>query len=142
MKVVKITVDNEISIVDVSEQEGLIGALQKELDGFMEVVRAYGLRTINKLLSEETGHEERLVMLVDEDGRCKFKKINVVGSILYHGNIAGDILFIKEAYIEGRGYDLAPLTEEEATEAYRLFKYLFNNLKDNMEVKDNGTDGI
>lgn len=140
MQVIKITTDNEISIVDVSEQEDLLKTLQKEVDGFIEIVRPHGLMEISTVLAETIGP---LVMLVDEDGRCKFKEINAVGTRLYHNSIAGDILLCKEVYKEGTGYDLELFTEDEALSVCRLFKLIFNDLKEkNSGGLADGTDGI
>ena len=86
MKTLKITTDNKIRMIDINMSD--YKAIQKELGGYFETVHTKSMYEYFKA---------PVIMLVDEEGRCKCLPLNVVGSYFYgtqeHGNpIAGDVL--------------------------------------------------
>lgn len=103
MKTLKITTDNKIRMIDINTSD--YKAIQKELGGYFETVHT-------KLMYEY--FKAPVIMLVDEEGRCKCLPLNVVGSYFYgtqeHGNpIAGDVLL---ALVVGE--DFTGFTESDA----------------------------
>lgn len=103
MKTLKITTDNKIRMIDINMSD--CKAIQKELGGYFETVHT-------KLMYEY--FKAPVIMLVDEEGRCKCLPLNVVGSYFYgtqeHGNpIAGDVLL---ALVVGE--DFTGFTESDA----------------------------
>ena len=103
MKTLKITTDNKICMIDINMSD--YKAIQKELGGYFETVHA-------KIMYEY--FKAPVIMLVDEEGRCKCLPLNVVGSYFYgtqeHDNpIAGDVLL---ALVVGE--DFTGFTESDA----------------------------
>lgn len=103
MKTLKITTDNKIRMIDINMSD--YKAIQKELEGYFETVHT-------KIMYEY--FKAPVIMLVDEEGRCKCLPLNVVGSYFYgtqeHGNpIAGDVLL---ALVVGE--DFTGFTEGDA----------------------------
>ena len=103
MKTLKITTDNRIRMIDINMDD--CEAIQKELGGYFETVHT-------KLMYEY--FKAPVIMLVDEEGRCKCLPLNVVGSYFCgtqeHGNpIAGDVLL---ALVVGE--DFTGFTESDA----------------------------
>lgn len=103
MKTLKITTDNKIRMIDINMSD--YKAVQKELGGHFETVHT-------KLMYEY--YKAPVIMLVDEEGRCKCLPLNVVGSYFYgtqeHGNpISGDVLL---ALVVGE--DFTGFTESDA----------------------------
>ncbi len=101
MKVIKVTKNNELSVVLVPEPtyKGLAELVKGDL---FEVVRPRGLKDIPIPY-------KNIVMIVDEEGRCRGKAYNKLGSELYNGGItsinfepiAGDILILAEGFVDG-----------------------------------------
>lgn len=83
MKTVKITTDNRLSLIDV------------DFDDYKDIQRAVGgyFETVHTQLMTDYFKDPSIIMLVDEEGRVKGLPVNHVGSALYRGIIAGDILF-------------------------------------------------
>lgn len=103
MKTLKITTDNKICMIDINMSD--YKAIQKELGGHFETVHT-------KIMYEY--FKAPVIMLVDEEGRCKCLPLNVVGSYFYgtqeHDNpIAGDVLL---ALVVGE--DFTGFTESDA----------------------------
>ena len=103
MKTLKITTDNRIRMIDINMDD--CKAIQKELGGYFETVHT-------KLMYEY--FKAPVIMLLDEEGRCKCLPLNVVGSYFYgtqeHGDpIAGDVLL---ALVVGE--DFTGFTEGDA----------------------------
>lgn len=125
MKAIKITPDKEISIIDVPRKgTPLLGALQKEVGGWIELVHPRAFHNDEYLQGK--------VMVVDEEGICKRKKPNRIGTDLYgnHSTIVGDVLILKDIFTE-EGIDVGGLADDEANQ---LFAYLTLKYKDIMEV--------
>jgi hypothetical protein len=102
MKALKVTTNNEISVINLTGP--LYQALQPEVGGWFEIVRARGL-------------PQPYVMIVDEEGLLKDKCVNVCGCVLYgtvkHGSpIVGDIVIMREE-IGLEEPDLFGLTPED-----------------------------
>ena len=109
MKALKISTDNEITIVDV--EQPLYEGLRSIIDGYLECVNPRGL-------------PRPYVMIVDEEGLLKEKAMNLVGSVLYetfkHGSpIVGDIVIMREEH-NYDGTDFAGLTAEDTEELTQL----------------------
>lgn len=103
METLKITTDNKIRMIDIDMSD--YKAIQKELGGHFETVHT-------KIMYEY--FKAPVIMLVDEEGRCKCLPLNVVGSYFYgtqeHGDpIAGDVLL---ALVVGE--DFTGFTEGDA----------------------------
>ena len=81
MKTVKVTTDNKISIIDV------------DFDDFRSIQRAIGghFETVHTQLMADYFKDPSVIMLVDE--LIKELPLNPVGSALYQGIIAGDLIF-------------------------------------------------
>ena len=125
MKAIKITADKEISIIDIPRKgRELLEALQTEVGGWIELVHP------RKFCNDE--YLQGKVMAVDEEGICKRRKPNRIGTDLYgnYSTIVGDVLILKDILTE-YGMDVGGLTEDEAE---RLFVYLTLKYKKIMEV--------
>lgn len=85
MKTVKVTTDNKISIIDV------------DFDDFRSIQRAIGgyFETVHTQLMADYFKDPSVIMLVDEEGLVKELPLNPVGSALYRGTIAGDLIFAR-----------------------------------------------
>ena len=83
MKTVKVTTDNMVSVIDV------------DFDDFRDIQRAIGghFETVHTQLMTDYFHDPSVIMLVDEEGLIKELPLNPVGSALYRGIIAGDLIF-------------------------------------------------
>ena len=122
MKIIKVTTDNEVEVLDFPE-----GTIREELNGLtqmvgpecrlVEHVRPVKLYAVFGAPLNPTREEGSAVsMLVDEEGIIRDLPLNVLGSWLYgteeHGHpIVGDILFVGE-YDTGDGYSFCGLSEE------------------------------
>lgn len=111
MKAIKITTDNEMSVVEVPEPhwEGM-GEL---VGGNFEPVRAYGFMNL------DVPNKESLLMVVNEEGQRLELDVNQVASELYNSNkpkfywnIAGDILIMAEGFTNGEP-DVVGLDDEQ-----------------------------
>lgn len=125
MKAIKITTGKEISIIDVPQKgRALLDALQTEVGGWIELVHPKTFNN-NEFLQGK-------VMVVDEEGICKIKKPNHIGTDLYgnYHTIVGDVLILKYINTE-EGMDIGGLTNGEANQ---LFAYLTFKYKNFMEV--------
>lgn len=85
MKTVKVTTDNKISIIDVDFDD--FRSIQQAIGGHFETVRTQ--------LMVDYFKDPSVIMLVDEEGLIKDLPLNPVGSALYRGTIAGDLIFAK-----------------------------------------------
>ena len=83
MKTVKITTGNKISVIDVNFND--FRAVQRAIGGHFE--------TVHTQLMADCFHDPSVIMLVDEEGLIKELPLNQVGSALYRGVIAGDLIF-------------------------------------------------
>lgn len=125
MKAIKITPGKEISIIDVPRKgTPLLETLQKEVGGWIELVHPIRFHNDEYLQGK--------VMVVDEEGICKRKKPNRIGTDLYgnYSTIVGDVLILKDIFTE-EGLDVGGLTDDEANQ---LLAYLTLKYKDIMEV--------
>ena len=125
MKAIKVTTGKEIFIIDVPKKgRALLDVLQTEVGGWIELVHP---KTFNN-----NEYLQGKVMVVDEDGICKIKKPNRIGTDLYgnHSTIVGDVLILKYINTE-EGMDIGGLTDDEANQ---LFAYLTFKYKNFMEV--------
>jgi hypothetical protein len=82
MKIIKVTTDNQVSTIPITKAPNDFD-WQGAIGGWIEIVRPRGMERPN-------------VMIVDEEGLCKGLPINKLGSHLYGGPIAGDILIARE----------------------------------------------
>ena len=85
MKTVKVTTDNKISIIDV------------DFDDFRSIQQAIGghFETVHTQLMADYFEDPSVIMLVDEEGLIEDLPLNPVGSALYLGIIAGDLIFAR-----------------------------------------------
>lgn len=118
-KAIKITTNNEISIIAVPEKAtALLNTLQVAIGGWIELVHPRTFHNIEYLQGK--------VMVVDEEGICKRKKPNRIGTDLYgnYSTITGDVLILKDILTE-EGMDVGGLTDDEANQiyAYLIHKY-------------------
>ena len=92
MKTVKVTTDNIVSVIDV------------DFDDFRDIQRAIGghFEMVHTQLMTDYFHDPSVIMLVDEEGLIKELPLNPVGSALYRGIIAGDLIF---AQVKGEDID-------------------------------------
>ena len=85
MKTIKVTTDNKISVIDVHFHD--FRSIQQAIGGHFETVRTQ--------LMADYFKDPSVIMLVDEEGLVKELPMNAVGSALYRGVIAGDLIFAK-----------------------------------------------
>jgi len=105
MKTLKVTTANEVTIINV--EEPLHISLREHVGGYIEIVNPRGLR-------------HPFCMIVDEEGRLKYKPRNTVGCVLYethkHGApIVGDIVIMRTEQTDD-GIDLVGLTDDDIVE--------------------------
>lgn len=98
-KTVKVTTDNKISMIDVDFSN--FRSIQQAIGGHFETVRTQ--------LMADYFHDPSVIMLVDEEGLIKELPLNQVGSALYRGVIAGDLIFARIA-----GEDIVAPEDPEA----------------------------
>lgn len=109
MKTVKVTTDNKISIIDV------------DFDDFRSIQQAIGGRfeTVRTQLMADCFKDPSVIMLVDEEGLIKGLPLNPVGSALYRGTIAGDLVFAKT-----QGEDIIAPNDPEALKDRLLHTFI------------------
>lgn len=108
MKAIKITTNDEISIVDI--QGPTLKGMQEHVGGSIETVRPYKLSELN------VPDARSLLMIVNEEGKCIGLEVNFIASDLYDNTgydyIVGDVLFLAEGFVDGEP-DIVSLTEEQ-----------------------------
>lgn len=129
MLAIKVTTDNELSVVTVPEPtyKGLAELVNGDL---FEVVKPRGLKDINIPY-------KNLLMVVDEEGRYIDKAYNKLGSELYNGKltsinfepIVGDILIMAEGIVDGEP-DIVGLEERQLIIVFKALKSKFEFLKE------------
>ena len=84
-KTVKVTTDIKVSLIDV------------DFTNFRSIQRAIGghFETVRTRLMVDYFKDPSVIMLVDEEGLIKELPLNPVGSALYRGVIAGDLIFAR-----------------------------------------------
>lgn len=113
-KTVKLTTDNEISVVDI----------QWNFDGWEKAISADCTESVKtQIMLDLFG--EMVVMIVDESGLCKDLPKNQVASFLYGAGcpIAGDVIF---GVMDGP--DILP--SEDAGSILQTLKHNFSILKE------------
>lgn len=109
-KVIRVTADKSVSVHPFPEGgyperqrcfTGLIGNRCR----LIEIVKP------KRLYTEFGMDPDKVVMVVDEEGRCKDNWMNFLGSYLYGDLIMGDVLFMGLAYTED-GPDIAALPDD------------------------------
>ena len=88
MQVLMVTVNDEVSIVDVDFKDP--NTVYEKIGGF-EIVRT---------LSMLSYFNEPVVMLVDDNGYANGRKFNRIASLFYPGDIVGNALFVPEYFGE------------------------------------------
>lgn len=107
--------NNEVSIVELTMP--LHVSLGGYVDGYIEHVNPKGLKSPH-------------CMIVDEEGLCKKKPLNMFGTIVCANAfpIVGDVVFCKDGY-RGEDADIIGYSKEEADEIFEIIKneidYLF-----------------
>jgi len=123
MKAIKITIEGNISVMELPNDQPLYVSVRAEIGGRMEHVRPRGL-------------DDPYCMIVDEEGLLKNLPLNAVGSILYgtaeHGcPIVGDILIMQDGFRDGEP-DIVGLDDQDAeflSEMLMMLKELTGNEK-------------
>lgn len=118
MKAIKITTDNEILAVDITDLEGM----QEQVGGFIEIVRAYGLCEL------EVPQSESLIMIVNEEGKLLDLEANEIATDLYESycdSIAGDVLIMAEGFVDGEP-DIVGLTDEQVQALNNEFESIYD----------------
>lgn len=125
MKAIKITTNGEITVIDFPDSTDtgvILEACQKQVDGWIEIVRPL-------LLYSLTMMPPTACMIVDEEGLCKHKPINRVATQLYGAHtIVGDVLILKEVPGE-EGVELAGFDETLAETICFIMNDRFNREK-------------
>jgi hypothetical protein len=105
--VVKATVGNEVSVVDLGPvtDMNVCARMAQEIGNNCDLVEPVKTLTMPK----------KYYMVCDESGLCKPNRLNRVASLLYGDDIAGNVLFCSETYTED-GPTFAGFTQEEANE--------------------------
>lgn len=130
-KMIKVTWDGQMSILPFPDDlEGIYKALDAELFQVVTPGRLYTEFGVSKQITHHPG--ESVLMLCDEEGKIKGKKLNILGSYLYGTDInmdpiVGDVLFIGQGIVYGEpdfcGMD--ELTLDRLTPAFKDFLDLF-----------------
>lgn len=127
MKAIKITTDNEISVVDIHEPT--LEGMQEHVGGFIEHVRPVRLYELN------VPNKNNLCMIVNEDPYNQELDANRVASELYNApstrywwNILGDVLILAEGFVNGEP-DIIGLTDEQIAALVITLRNKFNFLK-------------
>lgn len=131
-KTVRITADNQVSVMDITpfERDGWY----KAIGGGCDIVETVKTQRMFDLLRMP------VLMLVDEEGHLRGQELNLVASLLYgaqeHGcPIVGNVIFAVPD-----GPDILPLSEEDAEmvkgELMREFVFLEEEKQEEREVKD------
>lgn len=109
MKTVKVTTDNKISIIDV------------DFDDFRSIQRAIGghFETVHTRLMADYFKDPSVITLVDEEGLIKELPLNLVGSALCQGTIAGDLIFA-----QAQGEDIVAPDNPEALKDRLLHTFM------------------
>ena len=118
MKALKITTDDEIFAVDVPG----LKAMQEQVGGFIEIVRAYGLCEL------EVPQSESLIMIVNEEGKLLDLEANEIATDLYESycdSIAGDVLIMAEGFVDGEP-DIVGLTDEQVQALNNEFESIYD----------------
>ena len=105
MKAILVTTDNAVNVIDLAEP--YYKSFQKAVGGFFEIVRPLTI----------TGPYR---MLINEEGKIEGLPLNQIGSLLYgsfiHGDpIVGNLLILKEGFVDGEP-DLVGLDDKEIAE--------------------------
>lgn len=113
MKGLAINTENRMQFKDFSEP--LLDSLQKEVGGYIEVVRPKYL-------------PEGLCMVVDDEGRLKGSAVNNIASVLYgtpeHGQpIVGNAVILREGFVAGE-LDFMSLDDGDEVGLMLLFSTL------------------
>lgn len=122
MKAIKITTTGEITTVDFPDSQNtgvILDACRVHVDGWIEIVRPRFLYSITMM-------PPTACMIVDEEGICKRKPINRVGTELYGAHsIVGDILILNE--VQGdEGGELAGFEDSLADIICHIMNNRFN----------------
>lgn len=119
MKAIKISVNGDIQVIDFPDSKDsrvILDACQEQVDGWIEIVRPRFLYSITMMPTTAC-------MIVDEEGVCKHKPINRIGTELYGAHsIVGDILILDEV----SGKEGTELSGFEDTLAENI-SYMMNN---------------
>jgi malonyl CoA-acyl carrier protein transacylase len=113
MKAIKITTDDEISVVDIHEPT--LKGMQKEVDGYIQTVRGYNLNDL------DVPEKRNLLMIVNEDGLNKELLYNEIAADLADDYIVGDVLIMAEGFVNGDP-DIVGLTDEQVNALVEVFK--------------------
>lgn len=113
-KMIKITTDDKVSIVDLNV--GDLKAVRDEIGRYVEVVHTMTMRNYFRAI----GESENTILLVDEDGMLKELPYNRFGSLMYPGHICGDVLIGKI-----KGNDVAAVEEAEKIKKKLLEDFRF-----------------
>ena len=123
MKAIKISADNKISVVDVRDLKDI----QKEVDGYIEPVRPYGLYGLN------VPNSESLIIICNEEGFWMSLDENRVATILYDPvngcEIVGDILIMAEGFVNGEP-DIVGLEDDQVEALLIALKNKFEFLEE------------
>lgn len=122
MKAIKITTDNEISVVDI--QEPTLEGMQEHVGGYIQTARGY---TLNDL---DVPGKHNLLMIVNEDGFNMDLDYNDVATDLADDFILGDVLIMQEGFVNGDP-DIVGLSDEQVKDILAIFENYYD-----MEVKN------
>lgn len=96
-----------------------------ELDIFHKEIQCDMIEIVR--VKDPTGKiEGQLLMIIDESGKLKGKRINLKASLLYgsiYDHIVGTALICKEGFVDGEP-DCIPLTKEEATDLLNVMEVI------------------
>ena len=99
-RVVVITTDNQIHQREIEVVDGfLLQALQDAVGGFFEIVQPMYL-------------EYPYVIVCDDEGILKHKKLNTIASHFYGSGMVGDVVIMKEGFRDGEP-DIVGLDDDE-----------------------------
>lgn len=127
MKAVKVKTNFEISIIVINDPT--LEGMQKEVAGYIEHVRPFGLYTLN------VPNKNNLCMIVNEDGYSLDLDVNQVASALFNissffwSDILGDVLFLAEGIVNDE-IDFVGLDDEQAQALLKELKRKFKFLKE------------
>ena len=136
-KILKITTNDTLELIDITEESKdsaqLLSLLDKQVGGFLEIVRPIGLYAMNLI-------PPTACMSVNENGIAMRLPINKVGSRLYGAHsIVGDVLIMDEVMTpEGAG--LAGFEDSVADLVYYAFENYFKEILKTNNEENGGND--
>ena len=140
--IITVTPDLELEIHYIKEKRINLSDVRRLIKNYCEavqIVQPFRLYENFHFQSKiDDSGKQMIIMLVDEDGKCKSNKVNHAASYLYKSDehndyIVGTVAFVACEYFEGEGVDFVGL--EMTDETLRLYTLLKQMCKSGKKIK-------